>query len=192
MTLANEDTDSMETSSSYGELEQGNGGMGPVFGNLGPLTDNQIPPASHHWSEAGFAFGVPTPPPSPSYVSISLGDPAYHTWDNDRRCHRYSRDKSPYYLPDDKAEQDRMDLLHFLWISTLGGKLCMAPIEDPCHVLDVGTGTGRWAIDFADTYQATSVTGTDLSPIQPNTVPENVQFEIVDCLETWNFISVIG
>lgn len=68
----------------------------------------------------------------------------------------------------------------------------MAPIENPCHVLDVGTGTGRWAIDFADTYPATSVTGTDLSPIQPNTVPENVQFEIVDCLETWNFCSKFG
>src|SRR2546423_12562543 len=111
--LANEDADSMETSSSYDVLEiEGNGGMGPVFGNLGPLTNNQTPLDSHHRSEADFAYGVPTPPSSPSYVPISPGDPAYHTWDNGRRCHRYSRDKNPYYLPDDDAEQDRMDILH--------------------------------------------------------------------------------
>jgi methylase of polypeptide subunit release factors len=31
---------------------------------------------------------------------------------------------------------------------------------------DVGTGTGIWAIDFADQYNNAEVTGTDLSPIQ--------------------------
>jgi SAM-dependent methyltransferase len=37
------------------------------------------------------------------------------------------------------------------------------------RVLDAGTGTGMWAIDFADEYVDTGaqVVGNDLSPIQP-------------------------
>lgn len=34
-------------------------------------------------------------------------------------------------------------------------------------MLDLGTGTGIWAIDFADEYPSANVIGTDLSPIQP-------------------------
>ena len=49
----------------------------------------------------------------PSYEAINADDPAHHTWDNGRRYHQYCRDQSPYYLPDDKAEQDRMYLLHY-------------------------------------------------------------------------------
>jgi ribosomal protein L11 methylase PrmA len=30
----------------------------------------------------------------------------------------------------------------------LEGKLGLAPIENPQEVLDLGTGTGIWAIDF--------------------------------------------
>ncbi|KAI8247308.1 Secondary metabolism regulator LAE1 [Colletotrichum sp. SAR 10_77] len=34
------------------------------------------------------------------------------------------------------------------------------------RVLDVGTGTGLWAIDFADEHPDAEVLGTDLSPVQ--------------------------
>ena len=40
--------------------------------------------------------------------------------------------------------------------------------EDVQNVLDVGTGTGTWAMDFADEYPSAQVIGTDLSPIQPD------------------------
>jgi ubiquinone/menaquinone biosynthesis C-methylase UbiE len=32
----------------------------------------------------------------------------------------------------------------------LNGELLIAPIENPQRVLDLGTGTGIWAIDFAE------------------------------------------
>jgi ubiquinone/menaquinone biosynthesis C-methylase UbiE len=50
------------------------------------------------------------------------------------------------------------------------GKLVLAPIDDmPLHnVLDVATGTGAWAIEFADSYPDVMVVGSDLSPIQPD------------------------
>jgi ubiquinone/menaquinone biosynthesis C-methylase UbiE len=51
--------------------------------------------------------------------------------------------------------------------------------------LDIGTGTGLWAIEFADRWPNASVTGTDLSPIQPDMVPDNVRFEIADVESDW-------
>lgn len=80
----------------------------------------------------------------------------------------------------------------------LGGNLYTAPLlvesdhENsskghiiPRRVLDVGTGTGIWAIDFADLHPSTQVIGNDISPIQPSWVPPNVKFEVDDVEETW-------
>jgi methylase of polypeptide subunit release factors len=44
----------------------------------------------------------------------------------------------------------------------MDGKLHYAPLENTHNVLDVGTGTGEWAIDFAGRYPAASVTGFDI------------------------------
>lgn len=52
-------------------------------------------------------------------------------------------------------------------------------------MLDVGTGTGKWAIDVGDLYPSTSILGTDLSPIQPGWLPPNVKFEVDDCCDEW-------
>jgi SAM-dependent methyltransferase len=54
-------------------------------------------------------------------------------------------------------------------------------------VLDLGTGTGIWAIEFADQYPSASVIGTDLSPIQPTFVPSNLQFEVDDFELPWTY-----
>jgi methylase of polypeptide subunit release factors len=54
-------------------------------------------------------------------------------------------------------------------------------------VLDLGTGTGIWAIDFADQFPSAMVTGTDLSPTQPTWVPPNIRFEIEDFNDEWTF-----
>ena len=56
-------------------------------------------------------------------------------------------------MPNDDAEQDRMDLCHHIWQLCLDGVLFRAPISSkPQNVLDLGTGTGIWAIQFADDY----------------------------------------
>ena len=73
---------------------------------------------------------------------------------------------------------------------TFGGRLFTAPIpkEKPLHrVLDVGTGTGIWAIDFADEHPATEVLGIDLSPIQPSFIPPNLTFQVDDLESEWTF-----
>lgn len=54
---------------------------------------------------------------------------------------------------------------------TLDNRLGLAPPNDPeakiNRVLDLGTGTGIWAIDYADEHPEAKVIGVDLSPIQP-------------------------
>jgi SAM-dependent methyltransferase len=55
------------------------------------------------------------------------------------------------------------------------------------NILDVGTGTGIWAVDMADQYPAASVVGVDLSPIQPSFVPPNCAFEVDDITLEWTY-----
>lgn len=45
----------------------------------------------------------------------------------------------------------------------MDGKLHAAPIDSgKQRILDIGTGTGIWAVDMADTYPNAKVIGTDL------------------------------
>lgn len=51
-------------------------------------------------------------------------------------------------MPDDEKEQDRMDLQHHICLLALEGKLYKSPaLKKPQRILDIGTGTGVWAID---------------------------------------------
>lgn len=70
-------------------------------------------------------------------------------------------------------------------MQVLDWKLHLAPLEGPGRVLDLGTGTGIWAIEFADQNPGSDVLGTDLSPIQPEYVPANCRFEIDDAEDEW-------
>lgn len=50
-----------------------------------------------------------------------------------------------------------LDLQHFMCTTTLEGKLHLAPVTKANRVLDVGTGTGIWAIDYADEHPESEV-----------------------------------
>jgi len=69
----------------------------------------------------------------------------------------------------------------------LKNKMYLAPIPAPQRVLDLGTGTGIWAIEFASQNPSAEVIGTDLSPIQPEYVPPNCRFEVDDAEDPWTF-----
>jgi hypothetical protein len=96
--------------------------------------------------------------------SDSVTDPGYETdtigsassslassvrnymFENGRRYHRFR--EGAYNFPNDETEQDREDMKHAMVVNLCGGQLHFAPIgENPQNILDMGTGTGIWAIE---------------------------------------------
>ncbi|KAF6825897.1 methyltransferase domain-containing protein [Colletotrichum plurivorum] len=107
--------------------------------------------------------------------------------ENGRTYHAYKDGK--YKLPNDERENDRLDLQHNLFLLTFNDKLGNAPPNDPGakvgRVLDVGAGTGIWAVDFGDEHPEAEVLGVDLSANFPAFTPPNVKFEVDDLEEPW-------
>ncbi|RQM05186.1 hypothetical protein DH86_00004026 [Scytalidium sp. 3C] len=69
------------------------------------------------------------------------------------------------------AEKDRMDIFHKFFLVARRDQLHSTPFipnwDRGPRILDLGTGTGIWAIDMADKYPTAEVLGLDLSLIQP-------------------------
>ena len=70
-----------------------------------------------------------------------------------------------------------MDLYSHLCYLLNGRCLFKAPLDRDTlkRALDIGTGTGVWAMDFADEFPDCEIIGTDISPIQPRWVPPNLK-----------------
>ncbi|KAK4098907.1 S-adenosyl-L-methionine-dependent methyltransferase [Parathielavia hyrcaniae] len=128
-----------------------------------------------------------------------------YVYENGRRYHAYR--SGQYVLPNDEAEQERLDLQHHIWRLLLQGALYSAPLAIPkpgdgdnggetdpneadpneFRILDLGCGTGAWAIDMADEFPRAAVFGVDLSPIQPEWVPGNCRFHVDDYEDEWTY-----
>jgi len=83
----------------------------------------------------------------------------------------------------------------------LKGELFKAPVKNPQKILDLGTGTGIWAIDIAEyvsvhltvdsslinprKFPEAQVIGTDISAIQPSWVTPNLEFLVEDFEAEW-------
>ncbi|RPA91878.1 S-adenosyl-L-methionine-dependent methyltransferase [Choiromyces venosus 120613-1] len=121
-----------------------------------------------------------------SEVSSASSGILNYEYENGRRYHSFRQVRMQRsVLPNDVMEQERCVLsIHRLKI-ILGGELTMAPLNMPQNILDVGTGTGIWAIDAADRYPTAIVLGNDLSAIQPAWVPPNCRFEVDDAESEW-------
>lgn len=96
----------------------------------------------------------------------------------------------PYNLPRDLEEMNRLDFQHFLFRVALKGDFA-APVTNPTSVLDVGTGTGRWAREIAQVFPRAQVIGLDVntppadnSPTAiPESTPANYAFQSGNVLE---------
>ncbi|KAH8660555.1 hypothetical protein BX600DRAFT_438768 [Xylariales sp. PMI_506] len=144
---------------------------------------------------SGDSYGVTPAPPTASSVDLatiandmineSLGrtpagtsvvEPDSIIGESGRLYHGYK--EGSYYLPNDAAEQDRLDLQHEMFRILFDGYLALAPLSSPPkNVLDIGTGTGIWAVEF----------GMDLSAIQPPPRVPNVTFVKDDSEAPWVF-----
>jgi SAM-dependent methyltransferase len=91
-----------------------------------------------------------------------------------------------YYLPCDEDEQTREWLIHSVYRDLFHSELTTVPLEDPKYVLDIGTGIGEWATDFAEKHPDCQVFGTDIAPLQPTgQVPVNVEWNLEDAEVDW-------
>ncbi|KAF2117101.1 S-adenosyl-L-methionine-dependent methyltransferase [Lophiotrema nucula] len=141
---------------------------------------------SHEGSDTDSAFGDDLQSYTTSLKSTVLN----YRFQNGRRYHGFKADSAEYYFPNDDEENDRLDLYHHIQTLRLDGELHLAPIgSNPQRVLDIGTGTGIWAIDMGDRYPSAEVLGNDLSPVQPSLVPPNVKFEVDDLEDEWVYSS---
>ncbi|KAF3933825.1 hypothetical protein ABW19_dt0200116 [Dactylella cylindrospora] len=115
---------------------------------------------------------------APAYMSDF-----HYTYPNGRQYH-----PSTYILPLHNQEIDRLNLKHHLASLLFDGKLHFAPIpSNPQKILDLGTGSGKWAMDIADEYPMAHVIATDIAPIQPTVVPPNLEFLLQhDYNNDWN------
>jgi hypothetical protein len=77
-------------------------------------------------------------------ISSSVRDFAF---ENNRRYHKFR--EGSYHFPNDDLEQAREDMKHCMIVNLCDGKLHFAPLKNLQAVLDVGTGTGIWAVDSA-------------------------------------------
>ena len=80
-----------------------------------------------------------------------------------------------------------MELEHEIFLMLLDNRLHLAPLTSPQRILDMGTGTGIWAIQMADKCPSASVVGIDLSPTQPSFVAPHCEFQIDDFELEWTF-----
>ena len=70
--------------------------------------------------------------------------------ENGRLYHGFRR--GLYMYPCDEPEKDRMDIYHKLFLVARRERLHQAPIPENWapRILDLGCGTGIWAIDMAE------------------------------------------
>ncbi|KAH8692097.1 S-adenosyl-L-methionine-dependent methyltransferase [Talaromyces proteolyticus] len=114
----------------------------------------------------------------------------YHGFNNGSKLAQIYRKKHDYVLPSDEEENDRLDLQHHIFLLTFDARLYNCPVDKSKtmhNVLDIGTGTGIWALDFADTHPEASVLGVDIGANQPSFVPPNLSFLVDDLENQWAF-----
>lgn len=102
----------------------------------------------------------------------------------------FHEEPAPYTLPlpNDVWEWKRLDDMHEAMDVYFGRKLSYAPIETNVkQILEIGCGSGAWAIQAAQTYLNATVTAIDLSPLPSRPIPENIKFQKLDITKTLPF-----
>jgi len=90
---------------------------------------------------------------------------------------------SVYIMPAAASKQDeleRLDEMHAGIREYFGSELSLAPIGKPERILELGAGSGAWAIQAAQLYPEAEIIAVDISPIPQRPLPANVKFQQLD------------
>ncbi|CAG9940416.1 unnamed protein product [Clonostachys rosea f. rosea IK726] len=163
------------------EGQLGDGPVLPLLANQGNLPDPLLATdIADSDIDSGYGDSIRDEAGSISSSMSSLYPPQYHYG---RRYHGLN--PGSYQIPDDDLEQARLSMVDYMFQLVLHERLHLAPVPSSAAVLDIGTGTGHWAVQFGDQYPDATVLGIDLSPIQPQWVPPNVRFALDDVEQDW-------
>ncbi|KZT04535.1 S-adenosyl-L-methionine-dependent methyltransferase [Laetiporus sulphureus 93-53] len=91
---------------------------------------------------------------------------------------------------DSHAESDDLDTVHTGLVGYFCGRLTLAPLEEmnPKSILELGAGSGAWAIDAAARFPQAHVLATDLFPMPPRgSIPSNLRFMQLDLSKSYPF-----
>lgn len=94
-----------------------------------------------------------------------------------------------YFMPNDEAEQTRLAIAHQAYLPALDNQLTVGLIPRSAkRILDIGTGTGDWAIAIAERFPKAEIIATDITnALQPASAPPNVFFELDDAQNEWAY-----
>jgi hypothetical protein len=94
-------------------------------------------------------------------------------------------------MPNDEAEQTRLNIVHQIFLILLDGELTKAPVpRGVSRILDVGTGPGDWAVEMGEQYPNAEIIATDISVFDggPGRIGlPNVQFQLDDAEDEWTY-----
>lgn len=114
------------------------------------------------------------------------------------RCYIENGRKHPeenphsYWSPADEKQYDSMYAGHLFFIildSQLNNRLFRSPIGgSPRNIIDLGSGSGDWAVECAEMYPECKVVGVDLNPPpSPLWLPANCSLEVDDVSKPWTW-----
>ncbi|KAH6687974.1 UMTA methyltransferase [Plectosphaerella plurivora] len=105
-----------------------------------------------------------------------------------REYQQFALQNLHYFEPIDDHEMVRINDLHNVLMLALNNRLLPSELTRPRKILELGVGTGDWAVEVAKTYPACEVVAVDICPhMWPEEVPDNLILQVDNINESFTW-----